>query len=206
MQPRTKRQREILDYITQFIEQEGHVPSYQRIALHFNISSKSAVAKHIAALESQGLLSRQRENGVFGLRVNQKDAISESVYEIQWLDIPFRETPAEEWENQPLYVPRILLGYLSPERIRAFKVENDSMIDEQICSGDIALVEKRPYVRDGDIVVALLENQKVVLKSFFRVGGTVELRAANSNFLTMHLPANKIKVLGVYRGLLRPLG
>src|ERR1043165_8496018 len=100
MQPRTKRQREVLDYISSFIEERGYEPSYQQIARHFRIASKSAIAKHIAALEHQGLLSRQRENGSFGLQVRPKTSLAESVYEIPWLDIPFKDSHEEEWEQE----------------------------------------------------------------------------------------------------------
>ena len=91
MQPRTRRQREVLDYITTFIEERGYEPSYQQIARHFRIASKSAIAKHIAALENQGLLSRQRENGSFGLQVKQKESVSESVFDLEWLEIPLQD-------------------------------------------------------------------------------------------------------------------
>ena len=63
MQPRTRRQREILDFITEFINERGHIPSYQQIARKFKIASKSAIAKHIAAMEKQGILQRRREDG-----------------------------------------------------------------------------------------------------------------------------------------------
>ena len=70
--PRTKRQREIFDYIKSFIENRGYEPSYQQIAKHFHIASKSAIAKHIAALEQQGLVIRSRENGSFSLQIASK--------------------------------------------------------------------------------------------------------------------------------------
>ena len=73
MQPRTQRQKEILEYITRFIERHGYEPSYTQIARHFGVSSKATIAKHIEALEKRGLISRQRENGAFALSVNIED-------------------------------------------------------------------------------------------------------------------------------------
>ena len=206
MQPRTKRQREVLDYIASFIEERGYKPSYQQIARHFQIKSKSAVAKHIAALEHQGLLARYRENGCFSLQVRPKNLIAEAVFEIRWLELPFKDKLVEDFENEPFYVPNFLLGNLAPERIFAFRIRNNSMIDEQICEGDIALIEKRAYARDGDNVVVLIEKTRVAVKKYFRQGANIELRPSNPNYNSIHLPADKISIQGVLHGLLRPAG
>ena len=202
MQPRTKRQREVLEYITSFIEEKGYEPSYQQIARHFRIASKSAIAKHVKALENQGLLSRSRENGSFALNILPKNSIVESVCEIKWLEIPFPEH-LEKWELEPLYLPKFLVDYASQDRLKAFRVQNDAMLDEHICEGDIVLIEKRGYARDGDIVVVFIENIRVVLKKYFRHGANVELRPANEAYHSIHSPADKISIQGVVRGLLR---
>jgi repressor LexA len=205
MQPRTKRQREVLDYITTFIDERGYEPSYQQIARHFRIASKSAIAKHIAALESQGLLSRQRENGSFGLEVRPKGSLWDSVYQIQWLELPFPDD-LDEWQDEPLTVPHLMLGSILPDRVCAFRVRNEAMIDENICDGDIVLVEKRPYARDGDVVVVILENKQVLVKKYYRDGANIELRPANVNFESLTFSADKISIQGVVKGLLRPVG
>jgi len=203
MQPRTRRQREILDFITEFIDERGHIPSYQQIARKFKIASKSAIAKHIAAMEKQGILKRRREDGSFGLELSQENSAVESVCEITWLETASAEDFRESWEQEPIFVPKFLLGYYEPEKIRAFRVPNNSMLDEQICEGDIALIEKRSFARDGAIVVAELEN-RVVLKRFYRAGANVELRPANQNYQTIILSADKVSIHGVMHGLLRP--
>ena len=203
MQPRTRRQKEVFDYIKQYIEKHGYEPSYQLIARHLKVASKAGIAKHIEALEAQGLLTRKRENGSFWIDLNPVETIADAVCEIEWLEIPKNETFAEEWESRPLFVPKFLLGYQEPERLRAFRVINDAMFDEHICEGDVALVEKRSYARDGDIVAALT-NKRIVLKQFYRVGAHIELRPANNDYITLKLPANKVEILGVYRGLVRP--
>jgi repressor LexA len=205
MQPRTRRQKEVFDYIKQYVEKHGYEPSYQLIARHLKVASKAGIAKHIEALEAQGLLSRRRENGSFWLDLTPPKTISDAVCEIEWLKIPKNEIYGEEWENQPLFVPRFLLGYQTPERLLAFRVPNDAMFDEHICAGDVALIEKRSYARDGDIVAALTGNKTIVLKQFYRQGAFIELRPANEGYPTTKLPANKVEILGVYRGLIRPL-
>jgi repressor LexA len=205
MQPRTKRQREVLDYITTFITERGYEPSYQQIARHFKIASKSAIAKHIAALEHQGLLSRYRENGVFGLQVRPKNSVVEAVYEINWLEIPFKDSHEEDWEQESFYLPDFMFGYINPEKVFAFRVRDDAMAGEHICEGDIALVEKRTYARDGDNVVAIVENNRVVLKKYYRRGANIELQTANPNYPNILLSADEISIQGVVRGILRPM-
>jgi repressor LexA len=206
MQPRTKRQREVLDYVTQFIEQHGYEPSYQQIARRFRIASKSAIAKHIAALENQGFLLRVRENGSFNLQLRSKTSVAAAVCEIHWLTLPKVESFEESWEQSPLLVSRFLLGgILLPERVRAFRVRDDSMIDDHICEGDVALIEERSFARDGDCVVALIENEQVALKRFYRVGANIELRPANRDYEVRRLSAEKVLIKGVFRALFRPL-
>jgi repressor LexA len=204
MQPRTRRQREILDFINEFIDERGHIPSYQQIARKLKIASKSAVAKHIAALERQGILQRRREDGSFGLELRSDSAASDAVCEIEWLEISGAGSFSEEWEQNSIFVPRFLFGYLEPEKIRVFRVPNDSMLNEHICEGDIALIEKRSFARDGAIVVARAGN-RLVLKRFYRAGANVELRPSNDDYETIRLSAEKVSVLGIFRGLLRPL-
>ena len=118
MQPRTRRQREILDFINDYAERKGYQPSYQLIARHLGIASKSAVAKHVAALERLGILQRRREDGSFGLEIRPPNAVLEAVCEIEWLEaFDTDEEFSEEWENNPIYVPKFLLGYLDAEKV-----------------------------------------------------------------------------------------
>jgi repressor LexA len=205
MQPRTKRQKEILEYISNFIEERGYKPSYQQIAKHFRLASKAAVAKHITALEKQGLISRRRENGSFSLELFPKEAFSDLVCEIEWLELPKALRFLDDFSDETLLVPTFLLGFNKPEKLCAFRVQNDSMLDEHICEGDIALIEKREFARDGDIVVSIINSDRVILKRIFRDGANVELRPSNENYETIKIPADKIEIKGIYRGLIRPL-
>lgn len=205
MQPRTQRQKEILDYITRFIERQGYEPSYAQIARHFGVSSKATIAKHVAALESRGLLSRRTEDGNFNLSVKVEEAPSDAVCELPLLGRVAAGAPIDAIsESEPIVVPRFLLGRVRPERVYALKVTGDSMIDEHICDGDIALIENRTEARDGEIVVALVEGARATLKRLFRFGTEIELRPANSHLAPIRLPASQVRVQGIFRGLLRP--
>ena len=205
MLPRTQRQKEILDYITRFLKRHGYEPSYAQIARHFGVKSRATIAKHIAALEKRGLLTRQHEeDGSFALnvKVDEPDALCQ----VKLLGRIAAGTPLEVVEcEETVPVPRFLLGRVHPDRVYALRVKGNSMIDEHICDGDIALIENRTDARDGEIVVALLvEENQATLKRLYRRGINVELHPANSELQPLTPSANKVSVQGIFRGLLRP--
>lgn len=199
MSARTERQQAILDYISNFIARHGYKPSYQQIARHFRIKSKSAIAKHVGSLERQGLVSRNRVNGSFRLSIEPEKDLTESVCRVPLLE----KLTDDEYDAETLFVPRFLLGDVLPEKIYAFRVPNDSMIEEHICPGDIALIERKAFARDGECVVALIENKHPTLERFYDLGAEVELRPANAAFSTLRLPLEFVRICGVLRGLLR---
>jgi len=206
MLPRTQRQKEILDYITRFLERHGYVPSYTQIARQFGVKSRATIAKHIAALERRGLLTREHEDGSFALNVKVEDTSSESLCEVKLLGRIAAGAPLEvvDYEER-IPVPRFLLGRVKPDRVYALRVKGDSMIDEHICDGDIALIENRTDARDGEIVVALLiEENQATLKRLYRRGPNIELQPANSQLQPLTVAANQVRVQGIFRGLLRP--
>jgi len=204
MLPRTQRQKEILDYITRFLEGHGYEPSYAQIARHFGVKSRATIAKHIAALERRGLLTRQHEDGSFALSVKVDDA--EAFCEVKLLGRIAAGAPLEVVESlETIPVPRFLLGRVRPERVYALRVKGDSMMDEHICDGDIALIENRTDARDGEIVVALLvEENQATLKRLYRRGANVELHPANSQLKPLVVSGSQVRVQGIFRGLLRP--
>ena len=204
MLPRTQRQKDILDYITRFSERNRYEPSYAQIARHFGVKSRATIAKHIAALERRGLLTRTHEDGSFALSVKVDDP--DALCQVKLLGRIAAGTPLDVVESdETLSVPRFLLGRVKPERVYALRVKGDSMIDEHICDGDIALIENRTEARDGEIVVALLiEENQATLKKIYRRGNNVELHPANSQLQPLTLPASQVSVQGIFRGLLRP--
>jgi repressor LexA len=206
MQPRTQRQKEIFDYISHFIERHGYEPSYAQIARHFGISSKATIAKHIEALEKRGLISRQHANGSFALQVKVEEIPTDGTCEIPLLGRVAAGSPIDNANDvrETITVPRFLLGRTRPGHVYALRVTGDSMIDEHICDGDIALIENRVEARDGEIVVALVEGARATLKRLYRFGREIELRPANSQLQPIRLPAMQVQVQGIFRGLLRP--
>src|SRR5467141_960492 len=205
MLPRTQRQKEVLDYITRFLAKNGHEPSYAQIARYFGVSSKATIAKHITALEKRGLIKRDHEDGRFTLAVKVEEVPADAVCEVALLGRIAAGVPIDAIEDiEMICVPRFLLGRVRPERIYAVRVKGDSMIDEHICDGDIALIENRCEAHDGEIVVALVEGTHATLKRLYRHGREVELRPANSQLESIRVPAQQVIVQGIFRGLLRP--
>lgn len=204
MLPRTQRQKEVLDYITRFLAKHGHEPSYAQIARNFGVKSKATIAKHISALEKRGLIRREHEEGRFTLAVRVEEAPADAVCEVALLGQIAAGAPNDAVEDiEMIAVPRFMLGRVRPERVYALRVKGDSMVDEHICDGDIALIENRTEARDGEIVVALVDEARATLKRLFRFGSEVELRPANSEHEPTRLHASRVQIQGIFRGLLR---
>jgi repressor LexA len=205
MLPRTQRQKEVLDYITRFLAKHGHQPSYAQIARHFGVSSKATIAKHVAALEKRGLIKREHGDGIFELGVSVDEIPADAVCEVRLVGRIAAGAPIDAVEDvEKICVPRFMLGRVRPERIYALRVKGDSMIDEHICDGDIALIESRNEARDGEIVVALIDQARATLKRIFRRGDEVELRPSNATLEPIRVHASRVQVQGVFRSLLRP--
>lgn len=204
MQPRTKRQREILDYITKFISERGYEPSYLQIAKHLGVRSKGGIAKHIKALEEKGLISRTKINGSFHLEINPQNSVSDLICEIEWLENP--QQNKNDFVNENLYIPKFLLKDVLSVNIRAMTVNDGAMSNNQICENDIALVELNPYPRDGKIVAVSVQNQKPILRKMYRMGADIDLVPTNENYETISQAADEVYFFGVFRGLLRPFG
>ena len=221
MLPRTQRQKEVLDYITRFLAKHGHEPSYAQIARYFGVSSKATIAKHISALEKRGLIKRDHQPGRFTLAVKVEEVPADAVCEVALLGRIAAGVPIDAIEDiEMICVPRFLFGRVRPERIYALRVKGDSMIDEHICDGDIALIENRTEARDGEIVVALIENRteardgeivvalidsaRATLKRLFRFGEEVELRPSNAQLEPIRVHASRVEIQGIFRGLMRP--
>lgn len=205
MQTRTRRQREVLDFITRYIDNHGHEPSYQLIARSLGLRSKAGIAKHVQSLEIQGLLSRRREDGSFSLDLRRDGCDRHATCELHWLDVPLTEEPAEDWELLPLIVPKFMIGRRSADRVFAFRMTDGAMAERGICANDIALVEERVFARDGECVVAIIGKKTAILREYVRSGSQVELRPASETFETITVPANKVDIRAVFRGLLRPI-
>ena len=206
MPTRTRRQREVLDFIIRYIDGHGYEPSYQLIARELGVSSKAGIAKHIKALEEQGLLQRRRENGSFKLDIGRAESVAPSSFQIDWLDAGSNGTQPEDWQTAPFALPLFMLGELSPRSIRAFRIPDDAMSGKNICEGDVAIIETRSYLRDGDCAVVTIKRKETILRQYYREGSRIEMRPANDEYEVLRVPGEHVKIHGVFRCLLRPCG
>ncbi len=205
MHAQTQRQREVLDFITQYIDSHGFRPSYQVIARQTGVRSRAGIARIISVLESQGLLTRRRENGHFYIDLGRPGSASEGSSMIEWLEVPEVHTSWETWQREPFTLPNFMLGVQRPERLRAYRVPDDGLIGEHICEGDIGLIELRQFPRDGERVVAVLEGMSSVLRRYYRMGSEIELQSVNysSEPESIRMIADRVVIKGVLRALLR---
>jgi repressor LexA len=208
MQPRTRRQKEIYDYITGFIDRQGYQPSYTQIAKFFRIKSKAGVFKHIAALEAQGFLKRHtKENGSFTLEILANKNLSESVCAVAYFDTLTEEILEEAGSfGEMIYVPKFLIGDFPPENLFAFQVRDDSMIEVQIRENDIALFERRYFARSGEFVLCLVEKRRTVFGKYYDYGEEIEIQPMNERYEVEKFPVQDVIMGGVLRALLRPTG
>ena len=203
--PRTQRQKEVFDYLVSFLERRGYIPTYTQIAKHLGVKSRATVAKHIQALVRLGLVTIIRKGSSSQIVINQQELPpSDLLCEIKMAGYIAAGQPIELVSgDETISVPRFMLGRVSPERVYAARIKGDSMIDEHICDGDIALIENRPEAHNGEIVMALVDETYATLKRIYRHGPEVELRASNPQVESIRVPAGNVRVQGIFRGLLR---
>lgn len=197
--PLTKRQKQILDFLAEFVAENGYPPSYEEIARHFGYGSLATVHEHLENLRVKGYI-RKSFNASRSIELVRGGVAS--ALEIPLLGSVAAGVPIEAIEEQEtIAVPQDLLG--RGGRHYVLRVKGDSMIDEQIRDGDYVVVESRPEARDGETVVALIRGQEATLKKLYRQGSRVRLVAANPAVKPIVLPARDVRVRGVVRGLLR---
>jgi repressor LexA len=205
----TRRQREVLDFIIRYIDSHGYRPSYAVIARQLGLRSRAGINRIVRDLESNGLLARVREDGHFFIDVGKvRETVTPAgIVYVEWLDAPSGDGMLESWQNGPLALPEFMLGFQTSERIRAYRVPDNAMEADDIFEDDVALIELRQFVRDGDRVVAVLNNTITVLRKYFRSGAHIELRPAGDRSAenVIRMAADHVLIKGVQRGLLRPV-
>jgi repressor LexA len=195
----TKRQKDILDFISDFIAHNGYSPSMEEIAEHFQIASLNAVFKHLEALESRGHLHRD-SNRARSIQLSQS-----SVPAVK--DLPLFGYIAAGRPIEAISAPEVLQipEYFLPRRSEYYvlRVKGESMIEEHIQDGDYVVVESRETASPGDTVVALVDNENVTLKKYFPEGGRIRLQPANASLEPMLLNGDRVKIQGVVVSVMR---
>lgn len=197
MQPLTRRQAQILEYITAHIAQYNYAPSYREIGEHFGLSSTATVAEHIESLKAKGYLTNQ-ENLARSLQVHSGEEDGEEWATIPLLGMIAAGKPIEAIRtNETIDIPRDMHG----PNVFALRVKGESMIEDGILSGDFVVVEQTKTANNGDVVVALIENDQVTLKRYYKEKDRIRLQPANANMQPLFL--RNVTIQGKVRGLIR---
>ena len=203
----TRRQKQVYDFISSFVDKNGYSPSFEEIAEGLGLSSLATVHKHISNLEDKQLLRRDynRSRSIDLLkprgRMKQSLAIAaESSMSLPLLGRIAAGRPLEAVEN-PESIS--LADFTRSKEVYVLQVMGQSMQDEAILDGDYVLVEKADSARDGDIVVALVDGSDATLKRLYVEGGKVRLQPSNATMEPIIVPAGSVKVQGKVIGVLR---
>ena len=196
----TRRQKEILDFVGRHIDKKGYAPTLEEIGSHFGLSSLATVHKHLTNLQAKGLIHREASRSR-ALELVPSDVQVQSV-ELPLLGRVAAGSPIEAISGtETIFVPEDMVGR---RETYVLQVRGDSMIDEQIRDGDYVIVESRRSVRDGEMVIALVEGDSVTLKKFYReAGGKVRLQPANARVEPIIVSEDDLRIQGVVIGVLR---
>jgi len=195
----TKKQKEILDYIHEFTGENGYAPSIREIAIHFKLSSPATVHEHIQTLKSKGYLESE-SNRPRTLEVIEAVANFSRAIELPLVGLITAGQPIEAVEEKETFTVPINL-IKDEANTFVLKVKGESMIDEGICNGDYVIVERNPSPKNGDVVVALLDNAYATLKKFYREPGRIRLQPANKTMQPIYVKDCIIQ--GVLRAVIR---
>jgi repressor LexA len=192
----TKKQKEILDFITQFIQTNSYAPSYREIAEYFGYSSTATVHEHIKSLEDKGLITSSH-NAARSLEVVEH-RFGKAI-ELPLAGLITAGSPIEAIEtNDTIAVPQNLV---KDENSFVLKVKGESMIEDGILDGDYVVVERNFYPKNGDVVVALLDNTYATLKKYYREKDRIRLQPANKTMKPIY--AKNPAIQGIVKAILR---
>jgi repressor LexA len=198
--PLTKRQREILDYLTRYIDDHGYAPSFEEIAETMGYGSLATVHEHLSNLEKKGVI-RRGFNESRSIEVLTR-ARTTGVAEVPLLGVVAAGLPIEAVEqHETLSLPEDMLPPTGQSY--ALKVRGDSMIDEQIRDGDFVVVHSRSTARNGETVVALVNGTHATVKKLYREKGRVRLQPANPSMDPIIVDEADVMIQGVVIGVVR---
>ncbi len=197
----TRRQAEILAFITEYSEVQGYAPTLKEIGERFGLSSAATVHKHVSLLVDKGYLSRGRRNASRDMEVIDQSPGESRLVKVPLLGTVAAGLPIEAiTDHEEIALPEEWLGR---GRTYALRVRGDSMIEEQIRDGDTVVVEAREMARNGETVIALVDGEGATVKQYHREGANIRLQPANPDYPVMVFAEDRVQVQGVVVGVLR---
>jgi repressor LexA len=205
----TIRQKQVLDFIADFIEEKGYSPSYEEMARGLDLASLATVHKHISALEEKKYVQRSYNQSrslevapeYVQERRRRRDEQAHAGLEVPLLGRIAAGAPVESVADDAKLNFSDFVGHSDTF---ALQVRGDSMIEDHICDGDFVLIEKTDQVRDGDIVVALVDGVETTLKRFYKESADqVRLQPANSQMQPIVVQSAALGIQGRVLAVLR---
>lgn len=201
----TKKQDEVLDYIKKYIVKNGYPPSVREIGAGLGLSSPATVFTHLKKLEEAGCIKKanQKFRTIEVLVENEYKTEDADLIKVPLLGKITAGNPIEAIErpNEFFSLPASLVP--NKETIFTLEVSGESMINKGIYDGDIVIVQKQKNARNGDIIVAMTEENEVTLKTFYKEEDYIRLQPENDTMTPIILPNVQIlgKAIGLYRKL-----
>jgi len=194
----TKRQKQVLDFIKAFIKQHDYAPSLEEIKEHLGLSSVSTAHFHVQALQHKGFL-RKDDNRPRAIEISKNGGTH--VRAIQLAGTIAAGRPIEAIEGQDTIQVPVLLVPNKARNYFALKVKGDSLIEDGVLDGDVVIAEHTNVAKDGDLVVALIDNHEATLKYFYKEKHRIRLEPRNRALKPLFVQACTIQ--GRFVSLLR---
>jgi repressor LexA len=201
----TKRQRQVYDFIADFVQRNQFTPSFQEIGDGLGLSSLATVHKHITNLEKKGLLNRDYNRSRSIDLLPPKGRLKQAMSVNTGMVLPLLGRISAGQPIEAIERPETisLADFVRSKEVFVLEVRGDSMQDEAILDGDYVLVEKTKIAHNGDIVVALVEGSDATLKRFYREGEKVRLQPSNAKMKPIMVHARDVDIQGRVIGVLR---
>src|SRR6266700_7691934 len=192
----TKRQRQVYDFIADFVQKNQYSPSFEEIGDGLGLSSLATVHKHISNLEKKGLLSRDynRSRSIDLLPPKGRLKLAMSVNTGMVLPLVGRIAAGQPIEAVQHQETISLSDFVRSKEVFVLEVRGESMQDEHIMDGDYVLVEKTKVARNGELVVALVNGDETTLKRFYKEGEKIRLQPSNANMQPIIVPATAVEL------------
>jgi repressor LexA len=197
----TKRQREILTYLTGYASENGYAPSFEEIAGQFGYSSLATVHEHLSNLERKGYIKREY-NESRAIELLPSDIFPRSL-QLPLMGAVAAGMPIEAIQSQEMIsVPDDFVRKTGNHYV--LRVRGNSMIDEQIRDGDFVIVNERQTADNGEMVIALVDGNSATVKKLYREkDGRIRLQPANEMMSPIYVHENDISIQGIVVGVLR---
>lgn len=197
----TKRQREILTYLSGFTEENGYAPSFEEIARQFNYNSLATVHEHLTNLERKGYI-RRSYNESRAIQILPSEAFPRAI-DLPLLGSVAAGAPIEAaGAGETISVPEDFMRRSGNHYV--LRVRGNSMVDEHIRDGDYVVVNERRTADNGEMVIALIDGASATVKRFYREGnGRIRLQPANETMDAIYLDDGDLRIQGIVVGVLR---